>query len=67
MKTEAKYVKGDVVIFKLVRDSKATYNGVILGSWGVNISSKRVYTVASMNHGMRSYSLSEEYIVKKIS
>ena len=69
MKIDPKFHEGDMVVFRFVKQSNRTYNGVILSSWtGVKRGQHRcVYTIASMNHGMCSYSVGEEYIEKKIA
>lgn len=65
-----KYKNGDMVVFKLVKDSTITYNGIVTSSWTSNLQinkPKKVYSISCMDFGMNSYSISEECIVKKIA
>lgn len=68
VKTEAKYKSGDMVSFRLVKNSPITYNGIVTGSWSSKVENHRyIYSISCMNFSMNSYSVCEEYIVKKLA
>lgn len=57
-----------MVVFKFDKRSNKTYNGIITGSWtSAIVHSPRIYSISCMDFGMNSYSLNEEYIIKKIA
>ena len=58
------YNNGDVVIFKFTKATKETHSGIIVSGWTVN--KRRVYEIASMNHGMSNFTIGEGCILKKI-
>jgi len=66
MKKLPKFSKNDTVCYKISKKSKTTYYGIILTLWHSQDSRSVIYEVASLNDGMCSYSIGEEYIIKKI-
>ena len=64
-----KYVKGDIVTFKLSSLLKETYSGIILSSWTSTGRKNKfnIYKIASMNHGMADFTIGESCIIKKLS
>lgn len=64
-KPKPKYEAGDVVSFHFSRTHREEHNGMIVTSWR-NWNNKIIYEIASMNHGMCSYSVSESCIIKKL-
>lgn len=60
------YEKGDMVSFKLYTGSKVAYNGIVLSRWK-SYTQRYVYQISSMNHGMNSFTIGQQCILKKIS
>ena len=59
------YAKGDMVVFKFSKSLKETFNGIIVSRWRRNRTF--IYEISSMNHGMSSFTIGQECILKKIS
>lgn len=66
MKAPPKFKTNDLVSFKFSSNYRDLYSGVIVSIWH-HSKHKVVYEIASMNHSMCSYSISEDCIVKKLS
>lgn len=66
MKIKPKFDANDLVCFKFSSRLRETYSGVIVSIYH-NRNNRVIYEIASMNHSMCSYSISEDCIVKKLS
>jgi hypothetical protein len=62
-----KYNRGDMVIYKMSKNSNRTYYGVVVSNWRAQYNKNLIiYEIAALNDSMRSYSLGERYIVQKV-